>query len=209
MSSFTLFLAFLIVFSSSVIQLHGRPVKSLTTAELLTNAQLAQQLNAAFQSLSSGDACTSGEVACINGEAAECSGTKWKTAACIATQACFAVPSVNKANDAVLRCTSQRSAESIIAASGASGGLTGSNSTSTSTSSNSTSTASSSANSTSFLDFDKYECCCFIQRYVSFLRIQFLGFSKDKHEYYYSIYLYYELDCDHNYFAFRCAQYSV
>lgn len=58
MSSFSLFLAFLVVFSSSVIQLHGRPVKSLTTAELLTNAQLAQQLNAAFQSLSSGDACT-------------------------------------------------------------------------------------------------------------------------------------------------------
>ncbi|KAH7874820.1 uncharacterized protein C8R40DRAFT_230702 [Lentinula edodes] len=149
MSSFSLFLAFLVVFSSSVIQLHGRPVKSLTTAELLTNAQLAQQLNAAFQSLSSGDACTSGEVACINGEAAECSGTKWKTTACIATQSCFAVPSVTKANDAVLRCTSQRSAESIIAASGASGGLTGSNSTSTSTSSNSTSTASSSTNSTS------------------------------------------------------------
>ena len=57
MSSFVLLIAFLINFLSSVVQLDGRPVKSLTAAELLSNAQRAQQLNAVFQTLSVGDAC--------------------------------------------------------------------------------------------------------------------------------------------------------
>ncbi|KAE9398972.1 hypothetical protein BT96DRAFT_821209 [Gymnopus androsaceus JB14] len=94
---FTIF----IVLSFSVAPLHGAPTRALTKTELLANGKLAQKLNAAFQTLSVKDTCVSGEIACISGEAAECVGKKWETVSCGASLACYAIPSVTKANDAV------------------------------------------------------------------------------------------------------------
>ncbi|EIN08910.1 hypothetical protein PUNSTDRAFT_120434 [Punctularia strigosozonata HHB-11173 SS5] len=90
----------------------------------LQNGKDAQALNAKFASLTSSDSCSDGEQACVSGSFAQCVGGTWTVSQCAAGTSCFALPLVNKAGTS-LTCDSQSDAEARIAATGATGGLTG------------------------------------------------------------------------------------
>ncbi|KAK0215728.1 hypothetical protein IW262DRAFT_1465444 [Armillaria fumosa] len=121
----------------------GAPTASLDASALLANGQAAQSQNVAFQSLSVNDTCSTGEVACISSDVAQCAGNQWATSPCSGSAQCFALPSV-RGNGTFLQCTSEKDAISVIDATGATGGIFG-NGTNTSTS---TSNSTTSANST-------------------------------------------------------------
>ncbi|KAJ7636981.1 hypothetical protein FB45DRAFT_742399, partial [Roridomyces roridus] len=91
----------------------------LDAASLLKNGQDAQNLNAQFQNLTTADACTAGQVACINGDLANCVNTKWQTQGCPSSLSCFAVPLVSQPGTNVT-CTSEKNALSTIQSTGAS-----------------------------------------------------------------------------------------
>ncbi|CAA7265120.1 unnamed protein product [Cyclocybe aegerita] len=91
---------------------------------LLANGQEAQQLNAKFASLNANSACTDGENACVGTAFAQCVGGKFALTNCAATLTCAALPLVNKAGTSIT-CTTSADAEARIAATGATGGLTG------------------------------------------------------------------------------------
>jgi len=118
-------LAFLAVLASSLVS--AGPV-ALNNATLLANGQQAQILNSEFESLQVNDPCNTGEVACINNDFAVCIDNAWQTRQCPLTKTCFALPQI-RTNGSFIACTSQKNAASIIAATGAQGGIT-SNSTS-------------------------------------------------------------------------------
>ncbi|KII91262.1 hypothetical protein PLICRDRAFT_89592 [Plicaturopsis crispa FD-325 SS-3] len=107
------------------------PTTALDAATLLQNGQAAQALNAQFQSLKATDPCNSGETACISASVAQCSknGT-WALQDCRKGLHCFALPSVRN-NGTTLSCTSEKSASSLIAATGAQGNATSSSGTTT------------------------------------------------------------------------------
>ncbi|TFK41509.1 hypothetical protein BDQ12DRAFT_710592 [Crucibulum laeve] len=116
----TVSLIFAILASTFV---HAAPT-ALDAATLLRNGQTAQQLNTQFSSLKITDACNAGEQACVEGSIATCTDGKWDTSKgrCAKSQECFAIPSVSK-EGTNLTCTSEKSALSIITASGAKGGI--------------------------------------------------------------------------------------
>ncbi|KAK7439368.1 hypothetical protein VKT23_017592 [Stygiomarasmius scandens] len=114
---------FAILGLSLLVHVHARPTENLSTQDLLANGQQAQQLNAAFQNLTVDDACSTGDRACISGDLAECVDDKWQTSSCPGTQQCFALPSVKKEGVINISCTSERSALSLISATGATGGI--------------------------------------------------------------------------------------
>jgi hypothetical protein len=91
----------------------------------LQNGQDAQKLNAKFAGLTPASTCTAGEDACIGGQFAQCVGTSFVSTPCGAGTECFALPLVNKPGTSVT-CTTQSDAVTRIAATGATGGLTGS-----------------------------------------------------------------------------------
>ncbi|KAF8347704.1 proline-rich protein [Amanita rubescens] len=91
----------------------------------LQNGQDAQKLNAKFAGLTPESTCTAGENACIGGKFAQCVGTSFVSTPCGAGTECFALPLVNKPGTSVT-CTTQSDAVTRIAATGATGGLTGS-----------------------------------------------------------------------------------
>ncbi|KAF5350981.1 hypothetical protein D9756_008332 [Leucocoprinus leucothites] len=96
-------------------------------ATLLQNGEEAQALNRYFQGLKASDPCQDGQVACIAGKTiATCQGTAWSTTVdqCSKSQGCFALPSV-RSPGTQLACTSEKSAENLISASGATGGIFG------------------------------------------------------------------------------------
>jgi len=101
---------------------------ALDAATLLQNAQEAQKLNAQFKSgngTASGS-CNNGDTTCVKNAIATCVNGQFHTSnGCTATQQCFALPSV-KSNGTIIACTSQKSAQSLINASGATGDVTGS-----------------------------------------------------------------------------------
>ncbi|KLO18041.1 hypothetical protein SCHPADRAFT_886494 [Schizopora paradoxa] len=99
---------------------------SSTSSFALSNGQEAQQLNSQFASLDASSSCQAGENACVNGQFAQCVGGSFVLESCAATTQCFALPLVNSAGTSIT-CTTQSDAESRIAATGATGGLTGSN----------------------------------------------------------------------------------
>ncbi|KAJ8521252.1 hypothetical protein ONZ45_g2009 [Pleurotus djamor] len=90
----------------------------------LQNGQDAQALNAQFAGLSLQSPCEDGDQACVNGGFAQCVGGRFVIATCSAPLQCFALPLVNKPGTS-LACTTESDAEARIAASGATGGLTG------------------------------------------------------------------------------------
>jgi len=90
---------------------------ALDNATLLLNGQQALVLNCQFQSLQTGDSCTSGETACIGQQSATCVNGKWQTLPCPSSKQCFALPSV-RTNGTFIACTSPNNAASIIAATG-------------------------------------------------------------------------------------------
>ncbi|TFY73864.1 hypothetical protein EWM64_g10149, partial [Hericium alpestre] len=94
---------------------------TVDNSTLISNGQLAQQLNAEFQNLTTSDACNTGEEACIKGQFATCNAEKWQTQRC-AAGSCFALPNI-RSDGVFVACTSQRNAESIIASTGVQGGV--------------------------------------------------------------------------------------
>ncbi|KAG6857453.1 hypothetical protein H0H87_003520 [Tephrocybe sp. NHM501043] len=90
----------------------------------LQNGKDAQALNAKFETLSANSACTTGDLACINGAFAQCANGKFVVTSCSASLTCAALPLVNSAGTSIA-CTTEADALTRIAATGATGGLTG------------------------------------------------------------------------------------
>ncbi|KAI0782904.1 hypothetical protein C8Q75DRAFT_785857 [Abortiporus biennis] len=93
---------------------------------LLQNGKDAQSLNAKFQTLAASDSCTDGETACVDGDFAMCANGAFVVTPCSGGIQCFALPLVNSRGTSVT-CDTQADALARIAATGATGGLTGSN----------------------------------------------------------------------------------
>ncbi|KAL4078839.1 hypothetical protein V8B97DRAFT_1864948 [Scleroderma yunnanense] len=91
---------------------------------LLSNGQAAQQLNAQFASLNTSSPCTDGKNACVQGSFAQCVSGAFVLESCGATLTCAALPLVNSPGTSIT-CTTLSEAEARIAATGATGGLTG------------------------------------------------------------------------------------
>jgi len=90
----------------------------------LQNGKDAQALNAKFAALTASSACTEGEDACVGTGFAQCVDKKFVVTSCGATLTCAALPLVNKAGTSIT-CTTESDAEARIAATGATGGITG------------------------------------------------------------------------------------
>ncbi len=65
-----------------------------------------------------------GENACVDGAFAQCVGGQFTTTQCNGGLKCFALPLVNSAGTSIA-CTTDADAQARVAASGASGGITG------------------------------------------------------------------------------------
>jgi hypothetical protein len=95
------------------------------TSFALSNGQQAQQLNAKFASLTADSSCEVGENACIGTQFAQCVNGKFVTTSCGPDPlTCAALPLVNSPGTSIT-CTTTADAESRIANTGATGGLTG------------------------------------------------------------------------------------
>ncbi|KAL0953726.1 hypothetical protein HGRIS_004916 [Hohenbuehelia grisea] len=90
----------------------------------LQNGKDAQALNAKFASLTASSPCSEGDNACVDGGFAQCVGGKFAVTTCAAGLRCAALPLVNKPGTSIA-CTTEADAEARIAASGATGGVTG------------------------------------------------------------------------------------
>jgi len=90
----------------------------------LQNGKDAQALNRKFQSLTADSPCTSGESACVQGQFAQCVGSKFQLTPCAASAQCVVLPLVNKPGTSTT-CDTQQDAEARIATTGATGGLFG------------------------------------------------------------------------------------
>ncbi|TFY83494.1 hypothetical protein EWM64_g513 [Hericium alpestre] len=91
----------------------------------LDNGKQAQQLNAKFATLTADSPCQEGEQACVGSSFAQCVGGKFSTTACAGGTQCAALPLVNSAGTSVTCSTADQTAQRI-AATGATGGVTGS-----------------------------------------------------------------------------------
>ncbi|KLO20291.1 hypothetical protein SCHPADRAFT_38915 [Schizopora paradoxa] len=107
---------------------HGDSKHHRRAAFTLQNGLDAQTLNAEFETLTTSSACTDGTSACVNGQFAQCSGGKFALSSCSAGLQCVALPLVNSAGTSIT-CDTLSDAEARIAATGATGGLTGSGAT--------------------------------------------------------------------------------
>ncbi|KAF9244083.1 hypothetical protein BU15DRAFT_86053 [Melanogaster broomeanus] len=94
---------------------------------LLSNGQAAQKLNAQFATLTASSPCTDGENACVDSSFAQCVAGAFVIQGCGDTLTCAALPLVNSAGTSIT-CTTTSDALARIAATGATGGLTGSGS---------------------------------------------------------------------------------
>lgn len=152
---FTLFfISFLVALTTFV---RSAPTASLSATALLSNAQEAQQLNAQFQSTNSTAtaSCTNGETTCVQGAIASCVNGQFDASngRCPATERCFALPSV-KSSGTIIACTSEKSAQSLIKAAGATGNVTGSGSGGSASPINSASDSLSATETASSMDMD-------------------------------------------------------
>ncbi|ETW80213.1 hypothetical protein HETIRDRAFT_428372 [Heterobasidion irregulare TC 32-1] len=91
---------------------------------LLQNGKDAQALNKQFQSLTADSSCTDGQNACIGDAFAQCVGGAFVQSQCGSGLTCAALPLVNSAGTSIA-CVTQAEAASRIAATGATGGVTG------------------------------------------------------------------------------------
>lgn len=95
------------------------------TSFALSNGEHAQQLNAKFATLSGDSPCEAGENACIGTLFAQCVNGKFVTTSCGPDPlTCAALPLVNSPGTSIT-CTTKADAETRIANTGATGGLTG------------------------------------------------------------------------------------
>ncbi|KAI0053115.1 hypothetical protein FA95DRAFT_1674526 [Auriscalpium vulgare] len=120
-------LAILALFAAPLALAH--PV-SVNNGTLLQNGQDAQTLNLEFMSLQKNSSCTDDQTACIGGQFASCSDKQWDIQACPGGRTCFALPNI-RANGTFVACTSENNAASIIAATGATGGIVSPNASNT------------------------------------------------------------------------------
>lgn len=90
----------------------------------LTNGQDAQKLNAKFATLTTSSTCTEGEQACVADGFAQCVGGTFVSTPCSGGTVCVALPLVNKKGTSIT-CDTKADALARIAATGATGGLTG------------------------------------------------------------------------------------
>jgi len=115
-----------IAFASTFVQ--SAPTPALDVATLLKNGQEAQKLNAQFQTIKLSDACggTGLTTACVGNAISNCVNNAWDSTngTCSKSQQCFAIPNV-QSDGTILSCTSEKSALSIINATGAKGGIAG------------------------------------------------------------------------------------
>ncbi|KAE9399225.1 hypothetical protein BT96DRAFT_994188 [Gymnopus androsaceus JB14] len=95
-----------------------------TSSFALSNGQAAQALNAQFATLTTSSSCTAGQDACVNGGFAQCVNGAFVVTQCAGGEVCAALPLVNSPGTSVT-CTTTADADSRIAATGATGGLTG------------------------------------------------------------------------------------
>ncbi|KAJ7606102.1 hypothetical protein DFH06DRAFT_1348196 [Mycena polygramma] len=85
----------------------------------------AQKLNAQFTTLTSTSNCTEGEQACVGTAFAQCVSGSFALTPCSAGTICAALPLVNKAGTSIA-CDTLADVQARIAATGATGGITGS-----------------------------------------------------------------------------------
>jgi len=90
----------------------------------LQNGKDAQALNAKFSTLNANSPCKAGDQACVGGGFAQCVGGKFAVTQCAGGTKCFALPLVNKAGTSIT-CSTDADAQTRIAATGATGGITG------------------------------------------------------------------------------------
>jgi len=90
----------------------------------LQNGKDAQALNAKFATLNPNSSCQDGDQACIDGGFAQCVGGKFAITQCSGGTVCMALPLVNKPGTSIT-CTTEADAQARIAATGASGGISG------------------------------------------------------------------------------------
>jgi hypothetical protein len=129
MVHFTALLA-VIAFTSPIALAHPVLRRDASDDTILQNGLESQKLNAAFATLNATDNCTDGDIACVEGALALCRGSSWVTQNCPATLQCFALPDVDQ-EGVTIGCTSPNTALGLIEATGAEGGINGSdNSTS-------------------------------------------------------------------------------
>ena len=109
---------------AAALSVHAFPVSPRAGGFQLSNGQAAQALNAQFATLTADSACQDGTQACVGGQFAQCVGGKFAVTGCSGGTQCFALPLVNKAGTSVT-CDTEADAVARIAATGATGGLTG------------------------------------------------------------------------------------
>ncbi|KJA26807.1 hypothetical protein HYPSUDRAFT_84223 [Hypholoma sublateritium FD-334 SS-4] len=121
----------------------ARSAPAVTNATLLQSAQEAQALNAQFLTLTTSSPCGNLTAACVANAISNCENDAWVApkGACSQGTFCFATPNLRGAGT-ILQCTSNKTASSIIEASGASGGITGLDTTDTSANSSTSSSTS-------------------------------------------------------------------
>ncbi|THH06415.1 hypothetical protein EW145_g4108 [Phellinidium pouzarii] len=90
----------------------------------LQNGLDAQQGNAQAATLTADSACTDGETVCAGTQFGQCVGGKLVLTSCSGGTQCFVLPLVDKAGTSEA-CTTESDAASRIAATGATGGITG------------------------------------------------------------------------------------
>ncbi|THG98693.1 hypothetical protein EW026_g3543 [Hermanssonia centrifuga] len=101
----------------------GRSLESRASFTL-QNGQDAQALNAKFQTLSASSPCTPGENACVGGQFAQCVNGQFLSTPCAGGLQCVALPLVNSPGTSIT-CDTTADAAARIAATGATGGLSG------------------------------------------------------------------------------------
>jgi len=90
----------------------------------LSNGQAAQKLNAQFASMTASSSCQAGQNACVQGQFAQCVNGKFVMTPCAGGLQCVALPLVNSPGTSIT-CDTQADAETRVANTGATGGLTG------------------------------------------------------------------------------------
>jgi len=100
----------------------GRSLKRASFT--LQNGKDAQKLNAQFETLSASSSCTSGQNACVQGQFSQCVDGKFVSTPCSGGLTCVALPLVNSPGTSIT-CDTEADATTRIAATGATGGISG------------------------------------------------------------------------------------
>lgn len=120
-----LFTRFTVFLAASVVLVSAQPTLLRRAAFTLQNGLDAQALNAKFATLTPTSPCQAGEQACVSGQFAQCVNGVFSATPCAGGLKCVALPLVNSPGTSVT-CDTDADAAARIAATGATGGITGS-----------------------------------------------------------------------------------